>query len=778
MRHLNRQVQFSVSILLLLAPLLLTACNAIEMFLGRSAANRTERIPQQQPPVVADPDMIVIGQKDFSYAGENGGTPGPRTFYYPQDVYYGAGKIFVSDGDSRVLIYNANNLTEDPVVIGQSNAFSASDGSVSANTLNWPAQIATDGTKLIVADVYNSRVLIYNNIPASSGTAADVVVGQVDFSSNSCDSPTSANLCYPSGVGIVGGKLVIADTYHHRLLIYNSIPTTNGANADAVIGQADFVSWDANRGGAASATTLSSPNYIATDGTALAVSEWDNNRVLIFNTVPSGPATAADVVIGQPDFSTTSAGTSPTKLSIPSGLRFVGTKFFVADSGNNRILYFATAPTVNGTAASTAIGQGTLTVGSANRGSTVSANGFNYPAAIAFDGSRFVVADYNNHRLQLFNSLPTSDQPADSAFGQANLTESWPRGAGMNNNGFYQLTGAAVSDTHLVVFDQGLGRALIFNKSTPREGAIAVLGRTSFTDFCMSSCSSRTASFYYPLAGAFDSQNRFYVNDNGGNRILVYNTLPTTSGAAADFVLGQDDFTTTTANSGGIVAGQLNSPQGVFAFGDRLYVADTYNQRVLVFQLPITQNRQLPILSIGSASVNSLGGGAISATNLSFPAGIFTDGSRLFITEWIGNRILVYNTIPTTSGIAADYAIGAPNMTTTGQSTTQTAGNFGTYNTSTWVLDNFLFAADKNFGRVMGFDLSLLATGMNATKVFGQDSLLSSLYAPNGSENGVKLGYLSSPVSIIADSKYVWITDRWTYRVIRIKKEKFWSYVK
>ena len=42
------------------------------------------------------------------------------------------------------------------------------------------------------------------------------------------------------GVWIQNGKLYIADTQNHRVLIFNSIPTANGAAADVVLGQPDF----------------------------------------------------------------------------------------------------------------------------------------------------------------------------------------------------------------------------------------------------------------------------------------------------------------------------------------------------------------------------------------------------------------------------------------------------------------------------------------------------------------------------------------------------------
>ena len=46
-----------------------------------------------------------------------------------------------------------------------------------------------------------------------------------------------------------GTKLFIADTRNNRVLIYNSIPTENNASADVVIGQPDMVSNSANQGG-------------------------------------------------------------------------------------------------------------------------------------------------------------------------------------------------------------------------------------------------------------------------------------------------------------------------------------------------------------------------------------------------------------------------------------------------------------------------------------------------------------------------------------------------
>ncbi len=104
--------------------------------------------------------------------------------------------------------------------------------------------IATDGKVLAVADTDNNRILIWLSIPHSNGQPPDVVVGQKDFTHNATSVPPNAtSLRGPIGVWIAGGKLYVADTQDNRVLIYNKIPTTNGVAADVVIGQPNFTSF-------------------------------------------------------------------------------------------------------------------------------------------------------------------------------------------------------------------------------------------------------------------------------------------------------------------------------------------------------------------------------------------------------------------------------------------------------------------------------------------------------------------------------------------------------
>ncbi|HEY1341992.1 MAG TPA: hypothetical protein VGF59_30980, partial [Bryobacteraceae bacterium] len=109
-------------------------------------------------------------------------------------------------------------------------------------SLRLPTAVASDGVHLVVADTDHNRVLIWNSIPTVNNQPADVVVGQPDFKSTSLPGnvPNAKSMRGPQGVWILNGKLYVADTQNNRVLIFNSIPTSNGAAADVVLGAKDF----------------------------------------------------------------------------------------------------------------------------------------------------------------------------------------------------------------------------------------------------------------------------------------------------------------------------------------------------------------------------------------------------------------------------------------------------------------------------------------------------------------------------------------------------------
>ena len=161
---------------------------------------------------------------------------------------------------------------------------------------------------------------------------------------------------YPVGVVVsADGTLWVADRDNHRVLRFdNAAAKANGADADGVLGQADFVSNDPNRGGAAGANTFNQPHSLVLDPDGrLFVSDRLNHRVLIFATAATKPnGAAADGVLGQTDLNTgtsNTSGRSAASLSHPFWMAFdpVLPALWVADADNHRALAYGFGVTVS-----------------------------------------------------------------------------------------------------------------------------------------------------------------------------------------------------------------------------------------------------------------------------------------------------------------------------------------------------------------------------------------------------------------------------------------------
>lgn len=269
--------------------------------------------------------------------------------------------------------------------------------------------IATDGTRFYIPDYGNNRVLAWNNIPDSAGEPPDFVLGQDSSSGNSPG--TAANqLALPASVAVSGGKLVVADAGNNRVLIWNTLPEANVA-ADVVLGQPDFITSEAG----VSATQMAFPAAVSVANNQLFVVDQNNNRVLIWNTLPTESGTAADVVLGQRDFITNLAADEEDGLSNPAGIWTDGFRLLVGDSGNNRVMYWAQVPRTSGADATYVIGQSDFSRNTAGVGSS----SMRTPYGIASDGTRIYVADAGNNRVLKFDAFPiASGQVALDVYGQ------------------------------------------------------------------------------------------------------------------------------------------------------------------------------------------------------------------------------------------------------------------------------------------------------------------------------------------------------------------------
>jgi uncharacterized protein (TIGR03437 family) len=320
------------------------------------------------------------------------------------------------------------------LILGQPDFSAKPELGLSDKGLRTPLAVATDGRILAIADTDNNRVLIWRNLPTVNGQPADVVVGQGDFKSNAAGRPpTASSLLGPQGVWIQDGRLLVADTSNDRVLIWNSIPTSNGQKADVVLGQPDFNTVPpqnlAQKPFEPKATTLLSPTGVSSDGLRVYVSDLGHNRVLIWNSIPNRNQAPADIALGQPDLTSATANNSTamcaangkdaagndtypfrckSTMSFPRFALSDGRRLFVADAGNDRVLVYSAVPAASGAPADIILGQIDDRINQVSDGAEPlrrsSSDSLRTPLALAWDGANLFVTDPFNRRVMVFST--------------------------------------------------------------------------------------------------------------------------------------------------------------------------------------------------------------------------------------------------------------------------------------------------------------------------------------------------------------------------------------
>jgi hypothetical protein len=166
--------------------------------------------------------------------------------------------------------------------------------------LTAPRGICLHGDYLITADTAQNKVFIFQK--EGDDYSLRFTLGNEDNMRNEC---IASSLQYPSGIWTDGKILIVADAWHHRVLIWSDFVTRDYQPADIVIGQAGCTGSQPNVDGllsAPSAQSLYWPYGVWSDGGALWIADTGNRRVLYYNKIPTQNFAAADAVIGQDSF--------------------------------------------------------------------------------------------------------------------------------------------------------------------------------------------------------------------------------------------------------------------------------------------------------------------------------------------------------------------------------------------------------------------------------------------------------------------------------------------
>ncbi|HYI02998.1 PKD domain-containing protein [Hyalangium sp.] len=627
----------------------------------------------------------VFGQATLTAGSCNAGGVSGSSLCNPGSVAVdSAGNVWVGDeGNSRVLGYLAP-LTTNTVadrVVGKSSLTSNSCLPASATCIaTSPPAVAVDASdNLYVADPAGNRVLAYN-APFATNTTADRILGQADFSTTSRNSIDAQGLSGPEGLHVdrssSPNRLYVADAQNSRVLAWDSVNLINGQPADRIFGQATATQGTCN-GSGLGAQSLCLPVDVATDTAGnVYITDDTNSRVLEYNApFATGGDVVADRVFGQTGFTGStcnSGGTSGLTLCNPRGLTVSPSgHVYVVDGGNHRLLRYD-MPLSTDLVADAVLGQ----IGFRNNGANlVDGAGMSSPYAVAIDTSatpnRLYVADSTNSRVLAWADVTAfqNGSPADLVLGQPDLFTSDCNSQGLSASSLCDPSAIAVDATGRVyVADSSNDRVLIYEPPFATDTvADKVVGQASFTNGSCNRGGGNPSAITLcdPHGVAVSPAMDLFVSDESNHRVLVY-TNPWGTDSTADAVFGQaGSFTTRTCNRGGRSESSLCDP-GQIALDTtvaalRLYVADSTNNRVLVYDAPRTSDTTADLV-IGQSGMTSASCG-VGLNGLCDPKSVAVDATgNVYVVDNDNDRVVQYNA-PRTTDTIGDRLFGQSSPT-------------------------------------------------------------------------------------------------------------------
>lgn len=546
---------------------------------------------------------------------------------------------------------------------------------------NHPGHIAGDGTRVVLADRDNNRVLIWL-APPGTNTPPDLVLGQPDFLQNNPGTGLH-QMNWPAAVSLAAnGRLAVADTENNRLLLWHTMPTSNAAPADVSLRLGQFPQPLPGR------PPLGWPWGVWTDGARLVASATQGGALLFWNAWPSASNTPPAFVLTNAAFGTPRAITSDGTFLAVDDHNAILNPFPAGAPQGHATFFFTNFPAA-------AAAPFHFVIGGRYRGGLV--------------GSQLVML--GEGRMKIWNGVPTGAGVAPAQ----DLTGPW----GSDGDGL------TVAGGKVYTMDENSNAILGFHALPTNPTGAAV------PDFAIGSPSPLTntllTEFFLQNPCPVSSGSNLFVSSDFHRRLLVWRRLPDQSGAWPDVVYeGVAGFANcifsnrlvvvgpgvvrvwdslplngempTRTLSGRIGTNQLGQLRGVALDANNFYLADYDAQRVLVFAgVPGTSDAPIAILNPGGRPGRLSSDGTWLAVpvegqgtphsvklyrisdlpsvttpvrsiqspqvQLNLPGGCTVAQGRLFVADTSSHRLLCWsNVTDAVAGLGPSVILGATNL--------------------------------------------------------------------------------------------------------------------
>ena len=594
----------------------------------------------------------------------------------------------------------------------------------------------------------------------------------------------ATNFNHPSGVTIIDGNLALADRNNNRVLIWEGIPSSYRQKPKVVLGQPNFKSIQSGAGLAG----LNWPTDITTAGKMLFVADAYNDRILVWRTLPSTNQQPADFAL--------------SSVKWPWGLWSDGTKLIASSTGAGKVVIWNTLPDSD-----------------VAPDSEILIPEFGTPRTVASDGNSLIVSDHNaknqvgERGTFLWNSFPSRSDAPFTYF-----TNLFPATTAISNESYEFNSAEFLSDGRLVAL--GGNRLCIWNSfpaSASQECAV-LLGAPDRGSFTFKAGDN---------SDVVSAEGKVLISLNNENKVLVFNTVPTSSGVAPDYAIGTKSTSPETVTKDKYITNPVP-----LTLGRSLIVSSDFDRTLSVWRKPPKRSGQKPnrVLALEMAPWDStaLGAGVAiagqrslyiwnstprSATpeikiqdsigSITFDnlRGVSYNGQYFFLADYGHDKVYVFDSIPTTSSnpiytldvpkpgrISSDAAYLAVSQTGTagggiylyylptlqdGQAPTSSLG--GQLSSErlnlpqdVLILNNSLIVADTGFNRaVVWNNVATAVQGQAADVYLGADDSFP-LDRP-----AIAANRLFWPGALGSDGKFLWIGEyKFSNRLVGFRARK------